>query len=331
MFRVTSLTEMPDAQLNRWIRRIGLLFFVVLVAFVALYALDRFKAPAAPIADREIAQLEEAVRQDPSNVAVRGQLADTYVARGRYGEAITLYTQIIDSGKELRPAYVGRGRAHQLNGDDDAAVADFGKVIEMSTGGEMAMIDGALARSYFSIGQIQLKQGRALDAIDNLGKALRIKPTDADTMNLLSQAYLAAGNADKAIEQAEQAIRFVPVGWADPYQTLASAYTAKGETEMGQWASAMAQAQTGDTDGATAALARLVDGKAGLEALISLGLIAERSGDTAAAADWYRKALERDTGNEAATMGLSRVTSGTQSHPSVGPSVAPSPSAEGSN
>jgi tetratricopeptide (TPR) repeat protein len=327
MFRVTSLTEMPEAQLNRWIKRIGLLFFVVLVGFVALYALDRFKAPAPSIADREVAQLEEAVRQDPSNVAVRGQLADTYVARARYDDAITLYTQIIDTGQQQRPAYVGRGRAYQLKGADDLAVADFQKVIEISTGGEMSMIDGALARSYFGIGQIQLKQGKAQDAIDNLIKAQKIKPTDADTMNVLAQAYLAAGNPDKAIDEAQQAILFVPVGWADPYQTLASAFAAKGEAERSQWAAAMAQAQTGDTAGATAALTKLVDGTAGLESRISLGLIAEHSGDTAAAADWYRKALELDAKNEAATMGLSRVTNGTQSHPSV----APSPSAEGSN
>lgn len=327
MFRVTSLTEMPEAQLNRWIKRIALLFFLLLAAFIAFYAVDRFKAPAASIPDRAVAQLEEAVRQDPSNVAVRGQLADTYVARGRYDDAITLYTQIIDSGQEQRPAYVGRGRAYQLKGMDEAAVADFQKVIDISTGGEMAMIDGALARSYFGIGQIQLKQGKSQEAIDSLTKALKIKPTDADTMNVLAQAYLAAGNPDKAIEQAEQAIRFVPLDWADPYQTLAAAYTAKGETEKSQWATAMAQAQTGDSAGAIDGLTKLVDGKAGLEARTSLGLIAEQAGDTAAAADWYRKALELDATSEAATMGLSRVTNGTQSHPSV----APSPSAEGSN
>ena len=100
MSRVTSLTNMPDAQLNRWIKRIALLFVVVLVAFVAFYAVDRFRAPAASIADQEVAALEEALRADPANVVARGQLADTYVAKARYEEAIALYTQIIDTGKE---------------------------------------------------------------------------------------------------------------------------------------------------------------------------------------------------------------------------------------
>ncbi len=80
---------------------------VVLVAFVAFYAVDRFRAPAASMADREVAALEEAVRADPANVVARGQLADIYVAKARYDEAIAHYTQIIDTGEEQRPAYLG--------------------------------------------------------------------------------------------------------------------------------------------------------------------------------------------------------------------------------
>ncbi len=146
-------------------------------------------------------------------------------------------------------------------------------------------------------------------------------------MNLLGAAYVKAGQPDKAIEQLEQAILFVPVGWAEPYQALSAAYTAKGETERAEWAAAMALAQTGDTEGAATRLETLTDGAAGLDARISLGLIAEEAGDTAAAADWYRErpgARRREPGRQ---LGLSRVTGGTQGHPSI----EPAPSAEGSN
>ena len=74
-------------------------------------------------------------------------------------------------------------------------------------------------------------------------------------------------------------------------------------------------------------LEALKDGAAGLDARISLGLIAEEAGETAAAADWYRGALELDAQNRAAQLGLSRVTGATQGHPSI----EPAPSAEGSN
>ena len=89
----------------------------------------------------------------------------------------------------------------------------------------------------------------------------------------------------------------------------------------------MAAAQTGDTAGAVARLQALTDGEAALDARIGLGHLAEAGGDTAAAADWYRKALEIDAANQAALLGLGRVSDGTQGHPSI----APSPSAEGSN
>ncbi len=327
MFRVTSLTEMPEAQLNRWIKRIGLLLLVGIVAFVAFYAVDRFRAPTASIADRDVAALEEAVRNDPSDVVVRGQLADTYVAKGRYDDAIPLYTQILATGKEQRPASFGRGRALELKGDLAGAAADYQKVVELSTGGEMANVDAMLAQAYYGLGSIALKTDKPQDAVDNLTKALRIKRTDADTMNLLGAAYVKVGQPDKAIAQLENAILFVPIGWAEPYQSLSAAYAAKGEADMAEWAAAMAAAQGGDTAGATGRLEAIKDGQAGLKARISLGLIAEQSGDTATAATWYRAALELEPENKAATMGLSRVTDGTQSHPSI----APSPSAEGSN
>ena len=83
MSRVTSLTSMPEAQLNRWIKRIGLLLIVGIVAFVAFYAVDRFRAPTAPIIDREMAAMEEAVRADPADIASRGRLADLYLAAKR--------------------------------------------------------------------------------------------------------------------------------------------------------------------------------------------------------------------------------------------------------
>ncbi|HEY5434144.1 MAG TPA: tetratricopeptide repeat protein, partial [Candidatus Limnocylindrales bacterium] len=121
MSRVTSLTSMPEAQLNRWIKRIGLLLIIGIVAFVAFYAVDRFRAPAAPIIDRETAALEEAVRADPADVAARGRLADVYMAAKRYDDAIAQYSAVLQTGKADEMAYVSRGRALELKGDLAAA------------------------------------------------------------------------------------------------------------------------------------------------------------------------------------------------------------------
>ena len=327
MSRVTSLTSMSDQQLNRWIKRIALLFFVVLVAFVAFYAVDRFRAPAPTMAERDIAILEEALAKDPADIPSRGRLADVYVAGGRYDEAIAQYEEILKTGKEDRAAYLGRGRALELKGELDAAAADYNEVVKLSTGGEMANIDSSLAAAYYSLGSIAMQQDEPKEAIDVLLKALAIKRTDADTMALLGSAYVKAGTPDKAVEPLRRAIMFVPVGWVEPYQTLAAAYTASGDPELAEWADAMAAAQTGDSAGAMTRLQALTGGEAALDAMIGLGQIAEVGGDPTAAADWYRKALEVDAESQAAKLGLGRVSDGTQGHPSIGPS----PSAEGSN
>ena len=327
MSRVTSLTSMPEAQLNRWIKRIGLLLIIGIVAFVAFYAVDRFRAPAAPIIDRETAALEAAVLADPTDIASRGRLADLYVAAKRYDDAITQYTEIIKTGKQDEAAYVSRGRALEMKGDLEAAAADYTKVVELATTGEMANVDPMLESAYYGLGAIALQQGRADEAVGHLLKALAIQRTDADAMNLLGAAYVKAGQPEKAVEPLRGAVEFVPIGWAEPYQTLADAYKATGEAELAEWAGAMAAANNGDVAGAIARLKAITDGKAGLDARIGLGLLAEMSSDATTAEQWYRKALELDAQSTSAKLGLSRVAGTTEGHPSI----LPSPSAEGTN
>jgi Flp pilus assembly protein TadD len=334
MFRVTSLTEMSDAQLSRWIKRLALLCFVVLVAFVAFYAVDRFRMPATPIMDRELAALEDAVRADPTDIASRGRLGDIYFLAERYDDAIAQYSEIIKAGKQDEAAYVSRGLAYERTGDLDAAAADYAKVIEVAGDAEIANVDPMLQTAYYGLGSIALAQDRPDEAIEPLQKALSIKRTDADTLNLLGAAYVKAGSPEKAFEPLRRAILFVPATWAEPYESLAAAYTATGEAEQAEWAAAMAEAiaalaegGSGDTSGAVARLQAIADGDAALDARIGLGLLAERAGDNAGAEGWYRRAIELDAENQAAQLGLSRVSGGTQAHPDI----MPSPSVEGNN
>lgn len=327
MSRVTSLTNMPEQQLNRWIKRIALLFVVVLIAFVALYAFDRWRPPAAPIMDRETAALEEAVRTDPADVASRGRLAEIYLAAKRFDDAIAQYSEILRTGKADEAAYAGRGLAYQLKGELDAAAADFSKVIEIGQGGEMANLDPMLQTAHYGLGAIALAEDRPEDAIDSLLAAFAINRTDADTMNLLGAAYVRAGQPQEAIEPLRAAILFVPSGWAEPYRMLAEAYAAIGDAEQAEWASAMAQGQDGDVPGAVARLEAIADGKAAIDTRVGLGLLAEVSGDNTTARDWYGKALELDAENRAAKFGLGRVSEPTGDHPSL----VPAPSAEGGN
>ncbi len=88
----------------------------------------------------------------------------------------------------------------------------------------------------------------------------------------------------------------------------------------------MAAFNSGDIPTAEQRLKAITGGEHAIEAFVGLGLIAETTGDTAAAADWYRKALAIDPEDDTAKFGLSRVTVPVK--PSASPAASPS---EGSN
>ena len=309
MFRITSLTEISDRQLDRLVRRIAAILLISLIAFVGFYVLDRWRMPATPMIDQRTAALEGAVRDDPADIASRGQLADLYVAAKRYPEAIAQYDAILSTGKEAERAHFGRATALQGSGDLDGATVDFQAVVDIAKGGEMAHVDPMLNAAYYGLGSIALDQGRPKDAITHLTAAVTIKRSDADSLNLLGRAYVQAGEPDKAIEPLKRAIAFVPLGWTEPYTTLAAAYKATGDTARSEWAGAMADLASGDAVGARTRLLTISDGDAALEAAIGLGLVGETLGDGAAAAEWYGKALAIDPANAEARLGIGRVSS----------------------
>ncbi len=325
MFRITSLTAMSDRQLDRLVKRIAAVLVIGLIAFIGFYVLDRWRMPATPIVDQRTAALEQAVRADAGDIASRGQLADIYTASGRYAEAIAQYDAILDAGKDVELAHMGRARAYQASGQLDAATKDFQEVVDIAKGGEMANVDPLLEAAYYSLGSIAMDQGKPADAIGHLEKALAIKRSDADALNLISKAYLAVGDTDKAILTAKAAIAFVPIGWTDPYLTLSQTYTKAGQPEMAEWAAAMAAFSDGKTDEARTRLTALsTGGPAAVDATIGLGLIAEAAGDLPLAANWYEQALTADPNNAAARLGVGRV--GSDNPPATKADPTPLPS-----
>jgi tetratricopeptide (TPR) repeat protein len=257
--------------------------------------------------DRQLSALEQQVRDTPDDVAVRGTLADTYVAKGRFEDAIVQYNLILETGKADELAKYGRAGAYMALGRLDEAAADYQAVVEIAKGGEMANVDPMLQASYYSLGSIAMQQGRPAEAITFLEKALAIKRSDADSLYLIGTAYVATGETEKAEAALRSAIAFVPVGWSEPYVALAEAFTKAGRTAEAEWAGAMADVATGKPELAEPRLLAIVDSDAALDVAIGLGLLYETKGDTAAAAVWYGKALAMSPDNAAARLGMSRV------------------------
>ena len=316
---------MPEQQLNRWIKRVVLLIVVVLVAFVAFYVFDRYNPIApTPMVERQIVAAEAAVQQAPEDIAARGALADLYVSDERYAEAVAQYDAIIETGKGVELALIGRARANEALGNTEAAITDWTQVVSIAEPGEMAAVDPRLALAYYKLGLLNLGKGDATAGVDWLKKSLSITKTDADTLYALGTAYVAAGQPDEAIESFKRATAFVPVGWAEPYQGLATAYTAKGDTEMATWAGAMALIASGDAASAEAQLKTLLGGPADLDASMGLGLAAETRGEGQEAIPYYQHVLDADPANEAAMLAMARVRP-------VEPVATPAASQEGQN
>ncbi len=301
------LRAIPEDRLDRLTKVAALAFVGALVVFVAIYAFDRFRAPAPGIVDREIGRLETVVRADPNDIAARGQLADAYLAARRYEEAIASYDAILTTGKADKAAHFGRAKAYEGIGDLPAARADYQAVVDIGRDAEMAHVDPVLNAAYYGLGSIALALDEPAAAIEHLSAALAIKRSDADALYLLGVAYLATDDAAAAIEPLRSAVAFVPIGWPDPYRALADAYGRTGDATLVSWAAAMGDLAEGRVAAAESGLLALLDGPAALEATLGLAFLDEMRGDNVASAGWYRQALTLDPENASALMGLSRV------------------------
>jgi tetratricopeptide (TPR) repeat protein len=310
MFRVTSLTKMDDRKLNRWIKRLALLLVAGTVLFVGFYAFDRWRPASTPIVDQRVSALEQAVRDNPDDITSRGQLADTYVAKGRYEDALLQYNAILEAGKEEELATYGRAGAYMGLQQYDLAAKDYQAVVDIAKDGEMANVDPTLEAAYYNLGSIAMKQGKPSEAIPHLEKALAIKRSDADALYLIGTAYVATGETDSAITALRSAVDFVPIGWSEPYTAMADAFTKAGKPTMAEWAGAMADLSAGKPDIAEPRLKAIVDGDAAVDAAIGLGLLYEVKGDLPAAAAWYARALATSPDNAAARLGVSRTGAG---------------------
>lgn len=325
MHNAHRLAALSDRTANRLIVGCVLVLAIGIPLIGALYVLDQFHPAGPSLVERDIAVAEEAVRKDPNLLSARLALAEAYAESGRFADAVAQFDQILAAEPDAGSALLGRGSARISLGQSDAARTDFQRVIDLATGGEMAGYDPQLESAYYSLGVIALKQDRPKDAVLALAEAIKIKRTDADALNLLGTALLQAGEPQRAITATRQAIALVPIGWCEPYSQLGQAYTALGDTAGAQYAMGMVALCQDHPEAATGALAPLVGGPYAVDALIGMGLLAEKQNDAAAATEAYTKVLATDPKNFAATTGLARV--GAAASSPVPSALPPGPSA----
>jgi len=327
MMRVARPTTISNKTLNRLILACGLALLIAIPVMVFIYWNDRHVDPGASLAGRTVAAAEAAVEADPNDIQARDHLAAAYVSAKRYQDGIDQFTEALKLDATDRPALLGRGIAYVDLENLDLARADLQAFVDGNSAGEFAKSDPQLEQAYYWLGYIQLQQGEPGNAADTLQKALAIDAGDADALYSLGVALDQTGKPDMAVSALKLAVAFVPAGWRDPYQELATAYTALGQSDGVAWANAMVAYCDGNLDEAEAGLTSLTAGSMKTDALLGLAQVAAQRGDNASATDYYQQVLAIDPSNTSASIGLSMLGAGA----SAAPSSVASPNTGGSN
>jgi tetratricopeptide (TPR) repeat protein len=322
MMRVARPTTITDKTLNRAIKIVGLLLVVGVVAFTLYYLNDRSIGSKPSLADEAVAQAEAQVEKTPNDIAARDHLAAAYVSANRLGDGITQFGEALKLDAKDRAALLGRGIAYIKTGQLDLAEADFQAFIANNGTGEFAAQDPQLEQAYYELGTVQLQKGDAATAAATLQKATAIDGTDADALYSLGVAFDKTNRQADAVQILKLAASFVPTGWCNPYQELATAYTGLKQPDGVAWANGMVALCNSQYDQADAALKPLVNGSMKIDALMGLGWSAARRGDNAAATGYFNQVLAIDPQNQSAAIALNSLTN---AHTSAAPTVAASP------
>ena len=295
---------MREQTLDRLLR-LGLKAVVAGIALVAVaYFLAR-PSPAPSLVDRQIAVGEKAVRGHPANVGLRLQLAEVYRAANRPAGALEQYNVVLKA-EHSQVALLGRAEVLAGQGNLAAAKQAFEQAI-VKGGGQYAKVNPQLEGAYYGLGSVLLKQHDAKGTMAQEQKALKIEPTDADALYVLGTAAVEAGAYDRAVKALRQTVLFVPSGWCEPYEQLASAYRAQHRQPQQEYAGAMVELCEKKPADASRRLARLTSGPVAVDAMLGLGMAAEAESQRASAAHWYRKVLAADPQNFNARGGLARL------------------------
>jgi len=302
--RSASVTKPPKSRVTRLLT---LVLVAGIAAFGAIYYQDQHVAAGPSMVERQTLVAEAAVKKAPNNIAVRLLLADSYRLDKRYDDAVKQYDVILTVDKTNRFALLGRGSVLISKGDLNAAKASYTKITSAERKGEFAGADPQLQEAYYYLGAIAVKQGKATEAITNLTAALKIDSGDSDAYYQMGLAETKAGKTKLAVGAFQQALRFVPTGWCEPYDQLALAYTKIGSKAQAGYNAGMASFCHKKPVDAKRQLKALVTGPMKVDSLLGLALIAETESNNPEAVSWYKQVLTADAQNAAAIAALSRL------------------------
>jgi len=304
----TAVTpRISDQALGRLLKWGAVFFVLLLVGFAAFYWATQRVDVGPSTTERQISAAEQAVEKAPRSLPTRISLAQAYREAGRIDDAMAQFNEVIKADKGNIDALLGRAEVNMDQGALDAAKADFTAILTTGGSGEFARMDKRMAAANYFLGTIAVKQGHPDQAVTAAQAALNVDATDSDALYLLGTAYEAQNKHAEAVAAFLSALRFVPVGWCEPFEGLQGAWSKMGSTAQATYAQGMADFCRGKQGQAVATLQGLTSGPMAAEAMAGLGLIAETANDGATATNWYQKSIAKDPKNVNALGGLSRL------------------------
>ncbi|MBK8422266.1 tetratricopeptide repeat protein [Candidatus Villigracilis saccharophilus] len=233
------LNNIHSRELIKYIWTAGLAFAAIALMFFGYYYKDRYvrvddKSPL----DISIDQLEIAVRENPENPEARVALAEFYLGKGLYSQAIEQTDQVLSTFPENTGALLISGITYTRSGQSQKAIAPLEKFIDLRKDDPMAMSDTALQTAYYFLGESYNTLDQADKALPALEAALKINSTDADALFQAGLSSQTMNDHKKAIEFFDRAVLFVP-DFTEAYAGMIESYTALNKPDHTDYARGM--------------------------------------------------------------------------------------------
>ncbi len=302
--------------LKRATQGLAVLVIGVFLAFAAFYYWDRYvRLGDQSVIERQIATLEAAIREDPQDPTRRVALAEYYLGKGMYPQAVDQAEQVLRAYPENEGALLVAGIAYNQMGKHEQVIEPLGKFVELRKDSPMAKTDMALETAYYFLGESYLELGQPEQAIPALEAAIAIERTDADALYKLGQAYLAVDDPQKAVEYLQRAVRLVP-DFAEAYTALIDAYTALDQPDYVSYARGMLAYSQQDYVTARTHLEQATQTLSDfLPAWVGLGLTYEQLGQIEQAMSAIERALQLDPNDLLAQQTYGRLHTVLQTQP----------------
>ena len=301
-------------QITRIIILTGIALVLMVISFGSYYYVDRYvdrSGNVSPV-QQSISDLEQAVRENPSDVELRLSLAETYMASGSYESAIAQAEQVYRADSENERALFVMGISLASTAQYEQAIEPLKKFAAIREDGAMANSDMALETALYFLGESYLQTELEQESIPVLERALEINRTDADAMYKLGQAYALVGRHTEAISSYENAIRFVP-DFVEVYQGMVESYLALDQPNHAAYARGMLAYSIKDYEGARVELEQVIVTEPDyVPAYLGLGLTYEQLGDAQNALAYADLTLQLDPNSQAALQLKGRVETSMQ-------------------